>query len=306
MLQFPHLDAAQTVFFNRQLEEIDGQLYNVKYGALEALELVSPKPLNIGAESYTYRSFDGRAVAKMTSNYSNGSPRADVDGKEDTSFVRSIRASFGYNIQEIRAAQLAGLPLDSMRAEQCRRSINEKLNSVALLGDAEHNLIGLFNQSNTTTYTVPADGTGSSATWATKTADQILRDMFGAVDKIPETTAEVEKPKRLLIPYTSLRLINSKRMGAGDGVLTVLKFFQVQRPDIEVRGALLLDTAGAGSTKRMMAYDPNRINQEWLLPIPFESFPPQLQGMEYVIECHARCGGVIVRYPLSICYADGI
>lgn len=306
MHQYMHLDAVQSVFFARQLEEIDGQIYNVKYGALEALELVSPKPLNIGAESYTYRAFDGKAVAKMTSNYANGSPRADVNGVEETSLVRSIRASFGYNFQEIRAAEMAKLPLDSMRAEMCRRSINEKLNSVALLGDAEHSLIGLFNQPSTTTFTVPADGTGSSALWINKSPDQILRDMFSTVDKVPETTAEIEKPKRLLMPYTSLRLINSKRMGAGDGTLTVLKFFQTQRPDIEVRGALLLDLAGAGSTKRLMAYDPSRINLEWLLPIPFESFPPVLQGMEYVVECHARCGGVICRYPLSICYADGV
>lgn len=303
---FPHLDALQSVFFARQLEEIDTQLYDVKYGALEALELVSAKPLNIGAESYTYRSFDARGIAKMTSNYASGSPRADVSGKEDTSLVRSIRASFGFNVQEIRAASMAGLPLDAMRAMAARRMINEKLNSVALLGDAEHNLVGLFNQSNTTAYTIPADGTAASALWTAKTPDLILRDLFGMVDKIPSSTAEVEKPKRLLMPYKDLRYINRLRMSTADAMLTVLKYFQTMRPDIEVRGALLLDNAGSGGVvSRMVAYDPNRINQEWLLPIPFETFPPQLSGMEYVTECHARCGGVVVRYPLSICYADG-
>lgn len=157
-------------------------------------------------------------------------------GLEFTAQVRSIRASFGYNIQEIRAASMAGLPLDAMKAMAARRSIDEKLNSLGLLGDSEHNLVGLFNVANAQTYTVPNDGTGSTTTWSTKTSDQILRDMFGIVDQIPTNTNEVEKPTRLLLPYSRLRLINSKRMGSSDGTLTVLGFFQVARPDIEVRG----------------------------------------------------------------------
>lgn len=303
---FPHLDNTQSVFFARQLEEIEGTLYEVKMAELEARQLVDTKPISPGAESYTYRQFDKRGVAKVMSNYATSSPRADVDGKEYTAQLRSLRMSFGYSVQEIRAAQFAGTPLDSMKAMAARRAIDEGLNTIALLGSAEHNLIGLFNQPNAQTYTVPADGSGASALWSTKTVDLILRDMFGIVDQIPSNTFEREKPKRLLLSYTRLRLINRLRMGTGDGVLTVLKFFETQRPDIQVRGALLLDTAGAGATQRMVAYDPSPINQQWLVAVPFETFPVQLQGMEYVTECHARAGGVIARYPMSMAYGDGI
>lgn len=303
---FMHLDAVQTAFFTRQLEEIDSQLYEVKLADLEARQLVDVKPINPGAESHTYRQFDKRGVAKIMANYVSGSPRVDVDGKEYTATLKSVRNSFGYSIQEIRNAQFAGLPLDAMKAMAARRAIDEKLNAIALTGDAEFGLLGLFNQANAQTYTVPADGTGASALWANKTADLILRDMFGIVDQIPANTNEVEKPKRLLMPYSRFRLINSKRMGSGDGTLTVLTFFKTQRPDIEVRGALLLDTAGAGGTARMVAYDPSPINVQWAVAVPFESFPPQLSGMEYVIECHARAGGVFMRYPLTMAYGDGI
>lgn len=308
------LDAAQTVIFARQLEEIDGQLYDVKYAKLEALELVSAKALNPGAESYTYRQYDARAIAKFSSNYANGSPRADVSGLEFTAFVKSCRQSFGFNVQEIRAAAMAGLPLDAMRAMAARRGINEALNAVALQGNAEFGLPGLFSLSSTNTVTIPNGAVGASPLWSTKSGDEIVADMVACIDKIPTVTLEVENPKRLLMSYSRLRFIMGKRLNttgagapiAGGGDRTVLEQIKQVRPGVEVRGALLLDTAGAGSTQRMMAYDPDRTNMEWLLPVPFESFPPQLQGMEWVIECHARAGGVVLRYPLTVCYADGI
>jgi hypothetical protein len=301
-----HLDAVQSVIFARELEEIDAQSYDVKYASLEAFELVPTMPLSPGTETYTYRQFDGRAIATMTSNYASGSPRADVSGLEFTSSVRSIRNSYGYNVQEIRAAAEAKRPLENMRAVSARRGINEKINRTALLGDAAHNIIGLFNQPNAQTFVVPAVGTGSSKLWTTKTADQILDDLYGIVDQIPTTTAEVERPTRLLMPYANLRFISRKRTGTGDGNLTVLQCFRENRPQVEVRGALFLDTAGAAGVSRMVAYDPKPENLQLLLPIPFESFPPQLHGMEYVVENHARMGGVVNRYPLAMCYGDGI
>lgn len=298
-------DAA--IFFARELEEIDSQLYDVKYAELEVFQLVSPKKLDEAVEQYTYRQYDGRGVAKMTSNYADGSPRSDVSGAEFTSKVRSIRASYGYNIQEIRAARREGRPLENMRAIQCRRAVNEKINKVGLLGDAEHNLIGLFNQPNVQTYTVPATGTGSTTTWTTKTGEQILTDLYGIVDQVPDTTNEVEKVTRLLIPYNRYRLINSKKAYSdGSSAESVLKVFQRERPEVTIRGALFLNTAGAGGTARMIGYNPDPTYVELLLPIPFESFPPQLHGMEYVVECHARMGGVVNRYPLAMIYGDGI
>lgn len=300
-----NMDASVSTFFLRELEEIDGQMYDVKYAKLEALELVSAKSLSAATEMYTYRQFDARGIAKMTSNYANGSPRVDVEGKEYSSRVKSGRASYGYNMQELRASQQEGRNIDGMKAVMARRAINELTNKAALLGDAEHGLVGLFNQPNAQTYTVPADGTGASALWSAKTADLILRDMFGIVDQIPTVTKEVEQADRLLLPYGHLRLISSKRLGSVNDT-TVLEFFKMQRPSIEVRGALFLDTAGSGATARMVAYDSKRENVEFLLPIAFEQFAPQLQGMEYVVECHARLGGVVLRYPLTMAYGDGI
>ena len=88
--------------------------------------------------------------------------------------------------------------------------------------------------------------------------------------------------------------------------ITILQYVESNRPGVEIRGALFLDKAGTGGVARMVGYDPNREKVEGIVPIPFEAFPPQLQGLEYKVENHARTGGVVARYPLSVIYGDGI
>lgn len=303
-----HLDAAQTVFFARQLEEVDAQMYDQKYAQLEAFQLVPVKTLHPGVESYTYRLFDGVAVAKMTSNYAGPSPRADVSGREYNARVRGVRNSYGWNVQELRAASHANLPLENMRAVVARRGVNEKINRCLLLGDTEHGIVGLFKNTNVPLVLAGTDGTVgatglANTDWRVKTAASILNDMFNLVDSIPTATKEIEHAKRLLMPYRMLRYISRTKIDSVSPI-TVLQFFQDNRPGIEVRGALFLDTAGANSVTRMMAYDPARENVEGLLPVAFESFPPERKGMEYVVENHARVGSVIFRYPLSAAFMD--
>jgi hypothetical protein len=38
----------------------------------------------------------------------------------------------------------------------------------------------------------------------------------------------------------------------------------------------------------------------------FEMLPPQLRGFESVTYCHARVGGLELRYPKALAYADDV
>jgi hypothetical protein len=40
--------------------------------------------------------------------------------------------------------------------------------------------------------------------------------------------------------------------------------------------------------------------------VPFEQLPVQEKGLEYVVNCHSRIGGVLIYYPLSQYIMDGI
>lgn len=290
-------DAAYSTFFTRQLEMIDQKSYDIKKPKLEALELLNVEPVDPGAETYTYRQFDGRGVAKFVSDYSDGFPRVDVSGVEFTSKLKSVGDGWGISFQEMRASEMAQANLMNRKAAAAQRILMEKTNSVALSGDTEQGLYGLFNQPSAT---IVSGGTGS---WGSSTAAQILADMFLLVDSIPLLTKEAENPDTLLLPYGKLRLVGSKLLGTNSDT-TVLEYFRQQRPTIEVRGALNLETASAGGANRAVAYDKKSVF--WIVAVPMETMPVRQQGHETVTDYHARIGGVIAPYPLSIAYLDAI
>lgn len=306
------LDAAQGVFFQRQLEDIEQQLYKVKYPDLEAeLFLPNRKQLAMGVQKHTSRMIDGRAKAVPFAGHEEGAPVADIDGDEVSFLMQSWILAYQFNVEEIEAAQQAGMSLEFERAETVRRGLAESLNNMALLGDAaagvKAGIKGLFNQANTLTYSVPTTGSGSTKTWSTKAAADILIDLFGMVDAIPLGTKDVEggpsKPMNMLMPKENLRLISTVRLGSVNDT-TVLEFFKKQRPNVNIMGANYLSTAGAASAPRTMVYDPSQV--QWLVAMPFMQLPVEQKGYRFVTNCRARGGGVKCLYPKSIIYGDGM
>ena len=101
--KYINIDAQESVFFDRELEYIKSQSYDVKFPQLKAKTLIPVSTeAGPGASTITYRAYEGYGVAKIIASYADDLPRADVGGKEFTSNVRSLGDSYGYNVQEIR------------------------------------------------------------------------------------------------------------------------------------------------------------------------------------------------------------
>lgn len=300
-----HLDANESAFFSRQLEYIKARIYETKWPALKATTLIPVSTeAGPGAESITFRTFTSVGMAAIISNYADDLPRADVYGEEDTVKVKGLGQSYGYNVQEIRNANTANLNLTTRKANSARRGIEQRINQIAWTGNAKAGLYGLLSFPNT------SKNAATTGTWSTATADQILGDMFDAYDFIVNGTKGVEAPNQVLIPYEQYGIITRKRIGT-DTSVTVKEFFEKARPGVMIESvADLKDVTnprtGSGTTDVMVQYDrnPNAITLE--IPQPFEQFPAQERNLEQVVPCHARIGGVIVYYPLSVNIVDGI
>ncbi len=304
MKKYTHLDAESTIFFETQLEAVKSRSYDKKYPALKARTLIPVSfEAGAGAESISYEQFEQFGMAKIISNYARDLPRADVKGKKFVSSVESLGMSYGYSVQEIRAAQMAGKPLQQRKANAARRGVMEKENTIALFGDAGTGLKGLLNNVNVPIQVLQADGPGIP--WSGKSADLIIRDMNLVANTVVTQSKGVELPDTLLLPLTAFTFTSSTPRSS-DSDTTILAYFLANNPHIKnIEWLNELETAGAGSTRRMMAYrrDEDALTLE--IPQDYEEFAPQEKGLEFEIPVHERIGGVIFYYPLSACYADG-
>lgn len=304
--RFANLDEGESIFFARELEHVKSQVYDIKYPELKARS-VFPIDFTVhaGADSVTYEQYDQVGMAKIISNYADDLPRADVKGKEFTAKVRTIASSYGYNYDEINAAAKANKPLAPRKANAAKRAHMILENKIAFFGDATHNIQGFINHPNISEVTLAADGTGTTKTFSTKTEDQILRDLNSLFTYVQTVSRGVETANTLLIPLETLNFLATKRI-ANTGI-SVLKWFLENSPHCkEVVWLDELKAAGAGGTKRMVAYRRDPMALEMIVPSEFKQLPVQEKNLEYIVPTHQRVAGVLIYYPLSVAFADGI
>lgn len=316
-----------TAFFQRELESIKANSYDVLKAPLKGMTLVPvASTAGAGAESITYAQYDAQSIAKITANYADDAPRADISGKQFTAMVKSIRNSYGYSIQDIRAATMAGKNLEQRKADSAMRGQQELWNEILFYGDAEFNLQGWLTNPNITRVQATTNDLYQT-TWfdddgqANKTADQILDDLNNLVEQVVVTTNERHRPDRIVLPVKHRSYIARARLAAGTDT-TILKYFTDNSPYVtspqsvisanELSEAELarfnLSGSGAGQFEDniMIAYENSENNLTFEMPVPFEDFPPQERNMEFVINCHSRVAGVIIYYPLSMAIMEGI
>lgn len=302
-----NLDTVQSAFFKRQLEVIKGATYDEKLSDLKAFQLFpisSEAPA--GATEITWRSFKGYGFAKFIADYAKDFPKVDIGGTELTRKIYDIGVAYGYSIREIQRAALAGLDLESRRAKAARRAIEEKMSSIALSGDTNHNIPGFISYPGITEYTVPATGTGVTKTWSTKTADQIIVDLYGILNTISEGTYGKERANTILLPLAQYDLIRQTRASAYSDK-SIFTYFLENNPGVTIDWLKELDGAGASDTDRFMAYVKDPMHVTWEVPTMFEQLEEMREGpMAYSIPAVAQTAGVIVYYPAAVAFGDGI
>jgi len=305
--QYVRLDATESAFLNKQLEHVRSKTYDKRYPQLKARRFVPvDSSVDSGADTVTYYQYSHFGTAKLIASYADDLPQAEVEAKKFTTNVYSLGNSYSYDIMDIRRSMKAGIGLPQLKANAARRAFEVKVDEILATGDSVAGLYGLLNQPNALTYTVPNDGTGTSTLWSTKTPDQIVRDMHGIAHWIVTSTKEVEQPNTLLLPLEQYNLAATTRMGDGSNDTILTHFLNTSQYITEVASWDKLDGAGSGPSDRMVAYykDPDYV--QGIIPQEFEQFPPQEINLEYRVPCHGRIGGVVMPYPHSMAYGDGI
>lgn len=289
------------LFLDRQLEYIRPQIFEVEYADIKYSTILPvTSEAGPGAQTFTYRIMDATGDFKLISDAADDLPRADVSQTEKSINIRSFGGSFGYTVQELRAAQMANVALENRRAAAVRRAYEEKVESVAMFGEASVGLSGFFN--NSTVDVVSANKWFSTSG---VTADEMLSILNKGVSAIIGGSKMKEQPDTILIPYEDYNTISTTRNSDSSDV-TVLEYFLRTNPYIRnVEPVNQLDADNSSLTRnRLVVYkrDPQKVQLH--IPQPLELFPPQQRGLEFVVPAHARVGGVALYYPKSVIYVQ--
>lgn len=289
------------IWLSRELEAIESRVFEKQYADIVYPQILPVDTGSIGnaADTYTYRMLDRTGGFKVIQDRASDLPRADVTRKEVTMKVVSIASSYAYTVQETRAARYQGFGLQEQRVAAVRRAYEEKVNEMALYGDASVGVEGFLNNSSVDKLSV----TGSWIS-TTSTPDEMLSVLNTAVTSIVSGTKMIERPNTMLMAYEDYnKLATTPRTSTSD--TTVLEFFLRTNPFIsEIMPMNELDNFGGANKNRLVVYDRNPEKVQLFIPQVLEFFPAERDGLEYKVAAHARVMGAAIRYPKSVLYVD--
>jgi hypothetical protein len=309
---------AQQLAYNfvvNQTTAIENQVIRIQYPEVQYPDLV-PVDTNTGNEwvkSITYYSADMVGRADWFHHTALDVPLAELSREKFERGMEMAAIGYRYTLEEVaNAMNTPGLNLTADKAAACRRAYEEFVDNLALRGSVPKNMQGLINSSLVTATTAPADGTGSATTFASKTNQQVIRDINSAMTGIATGTNWLYYADTILLPPAVLvglagRIIEYSSMTLLDwikqyNVLTV----QTGRP-ITLAGVRGLETAGLGGISRMVAYrrDPEVLKM-WI-PMPHRFLPVWQRGpLVFDVPGIFRLGGVEIRLPAAMRYLDGV
>lgn len=262
----------------------------------------------------TFFTVDTAGEAKFLSGAGTDMPFNQATKDMASHDFAMIGSGWEWNLEEVNQAALYNIDLNGTKALSAADKVERLLNSVAMVGSTEKNWTGFTNNASVTRVDVAADGTGSSTFWSTKTVDQIVRDVNNLLSSIRENTSEVEWADTLRLPPEAFRDIATRRLGAGDGFITVLEYLRRNNiytaetgQPLDIQPLRELATASQDGGGRMVVYRKDPEVLRFHLPMPRRVLQPRQKSiMGFETGIIARTGGTEVRLPGAMAYGDEI
>jgi len=294
-------DADDTQFLARQLEHIRTQTFDILFPNLRAREFI-PVDNSVAntADTVTYRQWEMFGAAAIISNYADDSPRVDTLVREFTGRVVALSDSYAFSMQDLRNSASANAQLETRKTNSARRGMEQTIDEIAAFGKASANLPGFLNFVNVPIETLP------TGTWSGATPIQILNDINFLATSVFTLTNTVHSPDTFILDVDNFELIATTVMDpVNSSNDTIMNVFLRNSPHVNnVDQWYRLNTAGVGGVPRLMMYERTPDNVMLIIPQEFEQIPPQARNFSFIINCHARIGGVEWHYPLSAVYTD--
>ena len=215
---------------------------------------------------------------------------------------------------DMQRGNMTGRNLDTVTRDGVRLAYEKHMDANTYVGFSKIGTTGIVNNSGVAASTVATGGGGYTA-WNTKTADEILADINGAISDAWEA-AEYDLdaiPNHILIPYAQLSLISSAKV-SNDASKSILEYVlenniaKLNGVDLFIGATAYCKGAGTGTTDRMVVYCRKRrfLKMDELAPLTRAMTTPNTENFCYDTAYAANVSEAEIFYPETMIYADGI
>ncbi|QTB15910.1 encapsulin [Lysinibacillus sphaericus] len=287
----------------QDLNAIDKRVYEPHASELKARSIFNVKTdIPAGAKTYSYDVLTRSGAAKILAPGATDVPLVDADLTEETVKIYSIAAAFNISVQEVREAQMAGRPIDVTKADTVRKAIAEKENQVTFSGDKTHGIKGLTDAVGIQVYATPQNEAGTSTKWKDKTGKEIVADIRKAKNMVNKLNGH-EADTLLLTPDSNEELEKTFNEYTQQ---SVLEYIKSQNWFKRIETVNDLAKKGLAGSECFVVLDSSPDVVELGIPLDITRHPQEYAFPNTKVPFEERTTGLIIRYPMAICRADGI
>lgn len=288
----------------QDLNAIDKRVYEPHVSELKARSIFNLKTdIPAGAKTYSYDVMTRSGAAKILAPGATDVPLVDADLTEETVKIYSIAAAFNISVQEVREAQMAGRPIEVTKADTVRKAIAEKENKIAFTGDKEHGIKGLTDAVGIQVYATPQNAGATSTKWKDKTGEEIVDDIIEAKSKVDILNGH-EADTLLLTPESKKYL--QKMVYNEFTKQTALQYIQSENMFARIETINDLKGKGLAGSDCFVVLDSSPDVVQLGIPLDIMRHPQEYAFPNTKVPFEERTTGLIIRYPMAICRADGI
>lgn len=301
-----HLDNNSLAQFRSQLVKLETEAMDESFDDLQYSELI---PVDTSGPEWvkgvTYRSLEKIGQAKWINGGAQDVPNADILSAEINNTAELAAIGYSYTLEEVNQSIMHNLPLETVRISSARRAAEEFIDGVALNGDPDKGMEGLYNSSRVSPF-------AAAQSFESATLEQALTMVNNGLIGVGAEQARARFPRdTMLLSTSSLSALANKVVP--DTAETFLNYIKKNNiytartgKELMVRDVDGLETAGAGDTKRAVFYrrDPQVLT--FHMPMPHKFLPVQQVIMEFKVPGIFRIGGTEIRRPDAVGYQDGV
>lgn len=311
-------------YYVNQLENLDKRFYEPLVSTSWARDIKLRAGISMSDEisSFIRQGFAGVGTLSNPSTPNQGGnmswlsaettaiPGVSVTGQKIALPIRLAGREVSYTSIELDRSQKTGQSIDVLKVNALNQLYNMNVDQMVYVGDVGVGATGLLNNAGITVSTA-ANGAAGTATWATKTPDEILADVNSLLESVWQSGVYDVCPNKLLLPPLQYSFLCSQKVSSA-GNVSILKFLKENSIALNINGSELdiqpvkwLPGLGASSSDRMVAYTNSEDFVRYPM-VPIRRETAYYQGIRFAAPYVWALGEMEFVYPETIAYVDGI